>query len=142
MPVYSSVQAHTLGSDFTNDDLMKASSLSRDYKHKILRTEVISKQNLYVIECLPKPLAPVVWGKIIYWAREKDSLPVKLEYYDDQKKLIRTVSYAQFKKMDGTLTMSSHHSPQSHLATLVRRPPLLLQLAQAQSVSIPIYQPM
>lgn len=89
-----------MGSDFTNDDLMKASSLGRDYKHKIIRKEVMGKENLVVIQCTPLPNAPVVWGKIIHWARLKDNLPVKQEFFDDRQKLVRTINFANFKKMD------------------------------------------
>ena len=35
----------------------------------------------------PKPDAAVVWGKIIYYARVSDCLPVKQEFYDQHGKL-------------------------------------------------------
>lgn len=89
-----------MGSDFTNDDLMKASSLSRDYKHKKLNNEVIEGENITVIELSPLPEAPVVWGKVKYWARVKDGLPMKQEFYDDSRKLVRTIHFSRFKKMD------------------------------------------
>lgn len=89
-----------MGSDFTNDDLMKASSLVGDYTHKLVRTEKLAGETVSVIECLPKPDAPVVWGKILYWARQSDDLPVKQEFYDEKGKLIRTLALTRFQKMD------------------------------------------
>ncbi|NBX67450.1 MAG: outer membrane lipoprotein-sorting protein [Proteobacteria bacterium] len=89
-----------MGSDFTNDDLMKLSSLSTDYTHQLLGTEKLGKEKVYLIECLPKPDAPVVWSKIKYWARVSDSLPVKEEYFDEKGKLVRTLQLSGFKKMD------------------------------------------
>lgn len=89
-----------MGSDFTNDDLMKASSLVTDYTHRLLSMEKIAGESVSLIECLPKPEAPVVWGKILYWARQSDDLPVKQEYYDEKGKLIRTLRLSQFRKMD------------------------------------------
>ena len=89
-----------MGSDFTNDDLMKLSSLTTDYNHRWIRTEKLGKQKTHLIECDPKPNAPVVWGKIKYWARASDNLPVKEEYYDEKGKLVRTLTLANFKKMD------------------------------------------
>ncbi len=89
-----------MGSDFTNDDLMKLSSLSTDYTHTFIRSEKSGKDKLNLIECQPKPNAPVVWGKINYWARSSDNLPVKEEYYDEKGKLVRTLTFSKFKKMD------------------------------------------
>lgn len=89
-----------MGSDFTNDDLMKASSLIRDYRHRLLRREKVGGDRTNLIECLPKPDAPVVWGKILYWARIKDNLPVKQQFFDDSGNLVRTLTFSNFRKMD------------------------------------------
>jgi len=90
-----------MGSDFNNDDLMKASSLIRDYRHRFVRPKGLkAKEQVIVVECRPKPGAAVVWGKILYWARPSDGLPLKQQYFDDGGKLVRTVSFSQFKKMD------------------------------------------
>lgn len=89
-----------MGSDFTNDDLMKSSSISRDYRHRIVRRERTQGQDAILIECLPKKDAPVVWGKVHYWVRAKDYLPVKEKFFDDQNKWARTIYFSRFKKMD------------------------------------------
>lgn len=89
-----------MGSDFTNDDLMKASSFSRDYHHQVVRTEAVKGEKAVLINCTPKVGAPVVWGKVQYWARVSDFLPLKQTFYDDRKKLVRTIEFSQFKKMD------------------------------------------
>ncbi len=89
-----------MGSDFTNDDLMKLSSLSTDYTHRWIGLETLGKDKVNLIECYPKLNAPVVWGKIRYWARTLDNLPVKEEYYDEKGKLVRTLLLSRFKKMD------------------------------------------
>jgi Outer membrane lipoprotein-sorting protein len=89
-----------MGSDFTNDDLMKLSSISHDYNHRWIKTEKMGKEKVHLIECRPKPNAPVVWGKINYWARALDNLPVKEDYYDEKEKLVRTLELSGFQKMD------------------------------------------
>ena len=89
-----------MGSDFTNDDLMKLSSLSADYDHQLLKELKYQNESVRLIQCTPKPKAPVVWGKILYWARTKDNLPMKEEYYDEKEKLIRTLLLSEFKLMD------------------------------------------
>lgn len=90
-----------MGSDFTNDDLMKASSLSKDYNHKIIKSQTIKGEAMYLIECTPKPQAPVVWGKVLYWARKIDSLPIHQKFFDDKQTLVRNIHFSEFKKMGG-----------------------------------------
>ncbi len=77
-----------MGSDLTNDDLVKESSIVNDYEHKILGTEIVSGHNCYKIEMVPHENAPVVWGKIITWISEKDFYALKNEYYDESGNLI------------------------------------------------------
>lgn len=85
-----------MGSDFTNDDLTKASSLQKDYTHRILKKD--SKQ--VVVECRPKKEAPVVWGKILHTARLSDYLPIWQQYFDEHGRLVRTIRFDRFRKMD------------------------------------------
>jgi len=98
-----------MGSDFTNDDLMKASSLSRDYSHKLLKKERLNGLSTHLIECLPLPKAPVVWGKVLHWARMEDNLPVRQEFYDDQGRLARTLTFSEFKTMDDRMIPTRLH---------------------------------
>lgn len=77
-----------MGSDFTNDDLVKQSSIVKDYTHTLLEDEEVRGQLCYKIELIPLPDAPVVWGKIISWIT-KDGLNLwKSEYYDEDDFLI------------------------------------------------------
>ena len=68
-----------MGSDFTNDDLVKASSLVNDYTHKILGKEEDHGIKAIKVELMPKKDAPVVWGKILMWVRDPDAVPLKQE---------------------------------------------------------------
>lgn len=83
-----------MGSDFSNDDLVKNGSLFKDYTHKLLKKE----KEVEIIECLPKPDAPVVWGKIIVTVRVKDSAPLKQEFYSEKGKLIKVLEGSNIKK--------------------------------------------
>ena len=60
-----------MGSDYTNDDLVKESSIVVDYTQKLLGNEMIRDQECYKIELIPLPDAPVTWGKIITWITVK-----------------------------------------------------------------------
>ena len=86
-----------MGSDFTNDDLVKSSSLIEDYTHRILREDGPA----YVLELIPKPEAAVVWGKILYWVRKGDLIPLKEEFYDERGTLVRVMTFSEVKPMGG-----------------------------------------
>ena len=90
-----------MGSDFSNDDILKESSLSKDYNHKILGEETIDGTEVYKIELLPKEDAAVVWGKIIKWISKEEYLQLKSEYYDVDDYLIKTETASDIKTMDG-----------------------------------------
>ena len=56
-----------MGSDFTNNDLVKENSIVDDYTHTLLGNETIEGYDCYKIQLVPKPNAAVVWDKIIVW---------------------------------------------------------------------------
>lgn len=83
-----------MGSDFANDDLVKESSIVNDYTHEIIGREVINGESVLKIEFIPKPDAPVIWGKLYQWIREKDFVPLKEEYYSEKGKAIKVLEYS------------------------------------------------
>ncbi|MBE9466902.1 MAG: outer membrane lipoprotein-sorting protein [Bacteroidetes bacterium] len=89
-----------MGSDFTNDDLLKESSVVNDYTHKIIGNEIISGLDCYKIELTPKEDATVVWGKIISWVSKNSFNSMKNEYYDEDNYLINLQIASEIKKMD------------------------------------------
>ncbi|MFA3782407.1 outer membrane lipoprotein-sorting protein [Melioribacteraceae bacterium 4301-Me] len=94
------------GSDFTNDDLVRESNLSKDYNKNLIGEEPIGGKKCWKIELVPKPNAPVVWGKLYYWIRQKDYMPSIVQYFDEKGNLIRYIVYSDVKKF-GSRTMPS-----------------------------------
>jgi len=90
-----------MGSDFTNDDLVKESSIVNDYSHKLLREETIKKVSCYVCELIPNQDAAVVWGKILVWIRTNDNIPVREEFYDEDGSLVNIMLFEEIKHMGG-----------------------------------------
>ncbi len=91
------------GSDYTYDDMVREETLSKDYDITIVGTEKIGGVECWKLQLLPKPNAPVVWGKILYWVRKADSLPQQVEYFDERGKLMRTMVMSAFRVMGGRL---------------------------------------
>ncbi|MDH3252327.1 MAG: outer membrane lipoprotein-sorting protein [Ignavibacteria bacterium] len=89
------------GSDFTNDDLVRESSMSEDYDADIVAEEEAAGEMCWKFRLLPKPEAAVVWGKLYVWVRQKDILPSIVEYYDEKGVLIRYMAYSSVKTMGG-----------------------------------------
>jgi hypothetical protein len=97
-----------MGSDFTNDDLVKQSQLEKDY-HLSLKEE----NNFYKITLTPKANAPTVWGKIIIIIKKTNLTPSEYIYYDEKGKKIRTLSFDRIKnfsdrRLPSRLKMVNH----------------------------------
>ncbi|MCK5257621.1 MAG: outer membrane lipoprotein-sorting protein [Deltaproteobacteria bacterium] len=96
-----------MGSHFTNDDLVKESTLANDYHHRITFEGKRDGQEVYEITLLPKEEAAVVWGKIVVVVRQKDLIPLYQEYCDEKEKPVRKMILSDVKKMGGRLLPSS-----------------------------------
>ena len=95
-----------MGSDYTNDDILKESSVVEDYDHQLLREEMLNGRLCYVIKMIAKEEAAVIWGYQIRWIDEKDFLFLKSELYDEDGYLVRTETGSEIKSMDGRLIPS------------------------------------
>lgn len=90
-----------MGSDFTNDDLVKESSILDDYTHKIIGTTSVDGEDAYQVEATPKPEAAVVWGRVLYAVRKRDSMPLKQEYFSERGELVRVMSFSDVRNLGG-----------------------------------------
>lgn len=90
-----------LGSDFTNDDLIRESSVVKDYTHRLIGSENIDGLDAYKIEMIPNEDAPVVWGKLLLWVDKKDFIQLKTEFYDEDGYLVNTMLGKNIKMLGG-----------------------------------------
>jgi hypothetical protein len=101
-----------MGSDFTNDDLVRESSIVKDYTHKLIGKEPVRGEMCYIIEMIPFPDAPVTWGKILLWITIDGYNQWKAEYYDEDMELVNTLDAYDIKKMgDRDLPVRMEISP-------------------------------
>jgi len=89
-----------MGSDFTNDDLVRESSLIKDYQKKLMGEEKLGEYNCYKVELIPNDDAPVVWGRILMWVSKNEYHWLKAEYYDEDGILVNTEIMSEVKLMD------------------------------------------
>lgn len=84
-----------MGSDFTNYDLVKESSLIKDYK----TTNVKESDGNIEITLVPHKNTVSLWGKILLVVEKKSELPLKQEYFDERNEKIRILFYRDVKKI-------------------------------------------
>jgi len=78
-----------MGSHITNDDLVKASHIEKDYNLRLIE----ETETDFIVECLPKTDAAVVWGKIIYKINKTPQVPERVDYYDEEMVRVREIHF-------------------------------------------------
>lgn len=88
-----------MGSDFTNDDLVRMNSIVEDYDHSIVGMETIQGLECYKIQLIPHEDAAVVWGKIHLWVSKQDFYQLKAEYFDEDNELVSIMTGTEIRQM-------------------------------------------
>ncbi len=96
----SLMSASWMGSHFTNDDLVKESRLIEDYDDFDGARNGVEVWEFVLV---PRPEAPVVWGSIRYQVRKDDLMPIWARYYDEDKALMRTLTFGEYRKFGDRL---------------------------------------
>lgn len=84
-----------MGSHLTNDDLVKANRIDQDYTFNLLEED----DQGWLIEALPKPDAPVVWGKLVYRVNRTPLLPVRISYFDEEMIEVRQLHFDRVQQI-------------------------------------------
>ena len=90
-----------MGSDFTNDDLVKQTTLTEEYFLTLEETD-----ELYTIVLIPKEETVTIWGKIDYIVNKQYMVPVGQNFYDDRGELVRKLEFSELKEFSGKLIPS------------------------------------
>lgn len=90
-----------MGSDFTNDDLVRETTIKDDYDHSISAEETYEGRDAWILELTPKPNTPIVWGKVMIWVDKELFIMLREEKYDQSDKLASTVEFSNITEMDG-----------------------------------------
>lgn len=88
-----------MGSDFTNDDLVRESSLLRDYEARYSKDP--GPKGTWAVELTPRAQTPTVWARIVLFIRPDTALPALEDYYDEHGKKVRTIRYGEIRTQDG-----------------------------------------
>ncbi len=92
----SMMMSSWMGSDLTNDDLVKEYTFVESYHFEMTVPES-PEPGLVYVKCVPKEGLPIVWGSVVLAVREDGLLPVREEYYDDKGGLARTITFSDVR---------------------------------------------
>lgn len=90
-----------MGSDFSNDDLVRESSTISDYAHRILKEEKLNGYDCWILELIPHPESSIVYGKVLTWIVKDLFVQLKVENYDEDGFLVSTLNFSEIKDMGG-----------------------------------------
>jgi len=95
-----------MGTDLSNDDLVKKNSLSKDFDHTLIAMESISEKKCYHIKLIPHENADVIWWKIELWIEKENFNVMKQESFDEDMELVNTMLASDIKNMGGEIIPS------------------------------------
>jgi len=90
-----------MGSHFTNDDLVRHTRFSEDFKIKLSFQGDRDGEKVYVFKLIPNPDSPVVWGRIDVTVRQSDLQPLSQLFYDEDGKKVRILESSDHQEIDG-----------------------------------------
>ncbi|TCS41407.1 outer membrane lipoprotein-sorting protein [Reinekea marinisedimentorum] len=85
-----------MGSDFTNDDLMREGSWVDEFDVTLSETG-----NLYQLDLLAKENTVTVWGRMQILVEKHSLLPVRQIYFDEDGTAMREMTFSEVKTFDG-----------------------------------------
>jgi hypothetical protein len=88
-----------LGSDFTNDDLLRGNSLTDDFTAAVTGTEHVGGREAWRAVLDPKPTAAVVWGRIEMLIDRGNCLPIEERFFDEDGTLARQMTFSDFRQI-------------------------------------------
>lgn len=95
-----------MGTDFTNDDLVKEASIIEDYSHTLLKDTLIDKNLCYQIRLIPKSNAAVLWSRVDMCITKSDYNSLYVTYFDEDGQLVNTLHASEIKNLGGRMLPS------------------------------------
>ena len=87
-----------MGSDFTNDDLVREESLAEEYEVTLTEDD-----KFYHLSLVPREDTITVWGKIEFTVDKANLLPVKEVFFNEEGEAMREMVFSKVTDFDGKL---------------------------------------
>ncbi|MBN1361580.1 MAG: outer membrane lipoprotein-sorting protein [Sedimentisphaerales bacterium] len=95
----SMMQSSWMGTDFTNDDLVRETSFKEDYTYELV--ERTADPNGWLVRFIAKPATVGVWERFDLIVTPDARLPIEAKYFDRRDRHARTLYWDQVKVFDG-----------------------------------------
>lgn len=89
-----------MGSDFSYNDLAKTDQVLEYYQHQVIASETQGEHQVYTIEAIPKPQAPIVWGKEVAKIRD-DFVMLENVFYDQAMQPVKKLETREIIQVSG-----------------------------------------
>lgn len=93
-----------MGSDITNNDIVREITYAEDYTWSYLPDSAVSggtDEDALYLELVPRQSTAVTWSSIVVAVSEDGLLPVWERYYDGRGDLIRTIYFSEVEELGG-----------------------------------------
>ncbi len=94
----SMMMSSWMGSDFTNDDMVRESSWQGDYSATLAGS---APRGQKCIDYRAKRNAAVAWDRVLVCVDESHYYPLRQEFYDEKGRKARVMTFDQVKVLDG-----------------------------------------
>ncbi|MFV8816163.1 outer membrane lipoprotein-sorting protein [Haliea sp. E17] len=89
-----------MGSDFSNRDISKDTTIIDDYDHSLLETRQLDGHTAWVIQSIPHEDAAVVWGREVLVIRD-DWVLLEQQFWDQDGVLVKALETQEIRTMGG-----------------------------------------
>ena len=96
----SMMSQNWMGSDFSNKDISKDTTIIEQYDHTLLKLTEHEGHQVYVIQSIPHEEAAVVWGREVLHIRD-DWVMLRQEFWDQDDSLVKTLQALQIDDLSG-----------------------------------------
>lgn len=94
-----------MGSDMTNDDLVRESSMTDDYDASAIGEESVDGIRALGVRLTPHEDAPVVWARLEIWVEKERFAPLRFLYYDEPElgrfEVLREMVFSDIREVAG-----------------------------------------
>lgn len=95
----SMMLASWMGTDFTNDDLVRESSYSKDYEYELAGPS--AEPAGWLVRFTAKPDIVGLWNRFELVVSTDGRIPLEAKYYDRKDRLSRILQWSDVKEFDG-----------------------------------------
>ena len=112
----SMMSQNWMGSDFSNKDVSKDTTIVEQYDHTLLELRERDGHQVYVIQSIPHEDAAVVWGKEVLHIRD-DWVVLEQQFWDQDDVLVKTLRALEIRMLSGrsvaaVIRMGKEEAPQ------------------------------